>query len=82
MPYTIGLLRSVPRLDLGRAHGAALEAIAGNVPDPAHLPQGCPFHPRCAHVEPGRCDAAVPALDVAAPSNYVRCVRWRELATA
>jgi oligopeptide transport system ATP-binding protein len=82
MPYTVGLLRSVPRLDLGRARAAVLEAIPGNVPDPAHLPRGCPFHPRCTHAEPGRCDAAVPALEAAAPSHLVRCVRWRELAAA
>ncbi len=79
MPYTVGLLRSVPRLDLARVRGAVLEAIPGNVPDPAHLPRGCPFHPRCAHVVAGRCDAAVPALEAAAPSHLVRCVRWREL---
>jgi oligopeptide transport system ATP-binding protein len=82
MPYTVGLLRSVPRLDLDAAQSGLLAAIPGQVPDPAHLPPGCAFHPRCAHAVPGRCDAARPALDEAAPGHGVRCVRWRELAPA
>jgi oligopeptide/dipeptide ABC transporter ATP-binding protein len=43
-PYTQGLLRAVPRLDrpIGR-----LEGIEGSVPDAAHWPSGCRFHPRC-----------------------------------
>src|SRR6202007_978138 len=43
MPYTSGLLRSVPRLTSVREK---LAAIPGNVPDPAHLPDGCSFAPR------------------------------------
>ena len=43
-PYTAGLLRSVPRLG---SHVERLETIAGNVPNPADLPSGCKFHPRC-----------------------------------
>ncbi|MGE3851156.1 MAG: ABC transporter ATP-binding protein [Planctomycetota bacterium] len=50
-PYTIGLLRSVPRLDrpAGSANGAdaRLIPIPGLPPDPARLPAGCPFAPRC-----------------------------------
>lgn len=46
-PYTQGLLRSVPRLD--DAGAAALQTIPGNPPDLLHLPQGCPFEPRCSH---------------------------------
>jgi oligopeptide transport system ATP-binding protein len=76
MPYTNGLLRSVPRLS---AMHQPLEAIPGNVPDPASLPNGCSFAPRCEHVDPGRCDAAVPALEAATPEHLVRCVRWHEL---
>ena len=62
MPYTDGLLRSVPRLS---SLHEPLEAIPGNVPDPAHLPNGCSFAPRCEHAEAGRCDTAVPELESA-----------------
>jgi oligopeptide/dipeptide ABC transporter ATP-binding protein len=46
-PYTIGLARSIPRLD--DARGADLVPIPGMPPSLARLPAGCPFHPRCAH---------------------------------
>ncbi len=81
MPYTIGLLHSVPRLRGASAH-VALEAIPGNVPDPTNLPPGCAFAPRCDHAQSGRCDTAVPALEAAGPDHLARCVRWSELATA
>jgi len=43
-PYTQGLLASLP----GRSkRGSTLHSIPGTVPDPAHKPSGCPFHPRC-----------------------------------
>jgi oligopeptide/dipeptide ABC transporter ATP-binding protein len=43
-PYTRGLLASLP----SRAkRGSTLHSIPGTVPDPAHKPRGCPFHPRC-----------------------------------
>ena len=44
-PYTIGLLRSVPRLDEPRK--LTLQSIEGVPPDLAHLPPGCAFAPRC-----------------------------------
>jgi oligopeptide transport system ATP-binding protein len=44
-PYTIGLLRALPRLD---HDGGALAGIPGNPPNMAHPPAGCPFHERCA----------------------------------
>jgi oligopeptide/dipeptide ABC transporter ATP-binding protein len=43
-PYTIGLIGSIPRLDRGSDE---LVPIAGSVADPARLPAGCRFHPRC-----------------------------------
>jgi oligopeptide/dipeptide ABC transporter ATP-binding protein len=45
-PYTAGLLRSRPRLDVG---GGKLVPIEGSVPDALHVPPGCAFHPRCPH---------------------------------
>lgn len=45
-PYTRGLLRSIPRLGSGVDE---LDTISGSVPNPANLPTGCSFHPRCPH---------------------------------
>ena len=81
MPYTQGLLRSVPRLDMLGGQHEELEAIPGNVPDPTAMPVGCAFHPRCAHFQPSLCDSAVPALEPADPGHSVRCARWREVET-
>jgi oligopeptide transport system ATP-binding protein len=78
-PYSRGLIHSVPRLHSNRARKTPLFAIPGNVPDPAAHPPGCTFAPRCVFREPGRCDAAVPALENATPDHLVRCVRWREI---
>ncbi len=49
-PYTIGLRRSIPRIDDPR--GGELVPIPGMPPSLARLPPGCPFHPRCAHAIP------------------------------
>jgi peptide/nickel transport system ATP-binding protein/oligopeptide transport system ATP-binding protein len=46
-PYTIGLARSIPRLD--DARGRRLVPIPGMPPSLVRLPPGCPFHPRCPH---------------------------------
>jgi len=77
MPYTRGLLQSVPTL---AARHVALAAIPGNVPDPSNLPAGCAFTPRCPHARPQICDAALPPLDAAEAEHLVRCARWREIA--
>jgi len=70
-PYTIGLLGSVPRLDEERER---LLAIAGSVPPPFALPQGCRFHPRCPFAaEP--CRAEQPPLRELAPGHRAACVR-------
>jgi oligopeptide transport system ATP-binding protein len=80
MPYTDGLLRSVPRLGAASGRSGRLQAIPGSVPDPLHRPSGCTFHPRCAHMQPGRCDVARPVLEQATDARAVRCLRWREIA--
>ncbi len=79
MPYTRGLLRSVPRLDPEALGRDPLEAIPGSVPDPLRLPPGCTFAPRCRHVEPD-CEESIPALESANGGHDVRCRRWRMLA--
>jgi oligopeptide/dipeptide ABC transporter ATP-binding protein len=49
MPYTLGLLGSLPRLDVGRAE--RLTPIKGAPPSLLSLPPGCPFMPRCPLAE-------------------------------
>jgi oligopeptide/dipeptide ABC transporter ATP-binding protein len=68
-PYTLGLLRSVPRLDEPRR--ARLAPIEGQPPDLTRLPSGCAFRPRCAwRVQ--RCEIEAPPLaPVGAGSNHV-----------
>jgi oligopeptide transport system ATP-binding protein len=81
MPYTIGLLNSVPRLGMDR-EADALQAIPGSVPNPLALPAGCAFHPRCGYFKPGLCDDRVPPLEPIAPGRALRCLRWREVGEA
>jgi len=47
MPYTWGLLGSIPRLD--RPKPDRLHSITGSPPSLINLPQGCKFRPRCPH---------------------------------
>lgn len=71
-PYTMGLLRAVPRLD-ARTSGR-LPAIPGSPPNPADLPDGCAFHPRCPMaLEP--CKRGEPVLKPILGTNQVsRCL--------
>ncbi|SJM32260.1 ABC transporter ATP-binding protein [Mesorhizobium delmotii] len=78
MPYTAGLMNSIPRIDRAAARQERLQAIVGNVPSPFSLPQGCSFHPRCGFMQ-DRCTAAVPPLDDSGGGHMVRCIRWDEL---
>jgi oligopeptide/dipeptide ABC transporter ATP-binding protein len=70
-PYTLGLLRSVPRLDEPRR--ARLAPIEGQPPDLTRLPPGCAFTPRCAfRVE--RCSREAPPLEpIGAPGHVSAC---------
>jgi oligopeptide/dipeptide ABC transporter ATP-binding protein len=61
-PYTVGLLRSLPRLD--RPRQAALTPIEGSPPDLASALEGCPFAPRCGW-RLTRCWTDAPALEIA-----------------
>ncbi|GAB5467618.1 MAG: ABC transporter ATP-binding protein [Rhodospirillales bacterium] len=79
MPYTSGLMRSVPRIEWAGRSRQDLGTIEGFVPDPARMPTGCAFHPRCRHHSPGLCDARLPDLEEAAPDHRLRCLRWRSL---
>lgn len=80
MPYTMGLLNSVPRVDKAAVHQERLEAIPGNVPNPLYLPEGCAFHPRCKFAV-DQCKAAIPDLVDSGNGHMVRCIRWDEIQT-
>jgi len=58
-PYTLGLLRSIPRLE--EEDGGRLYQIRGSVPNPLHMPPGCPFSDRCDYCR-DECRAARPEL--------------------
>jgi peptide/nickel transport system ATP-binding protein len=72
MPYTAGLLGSVPRLDA--AQGARLVPIPGAPPSLAGLDPGCPFAPRCPLVIDD-CRTAEPDLVEVAPAHRAACIR-------
>jgi oligopeptide transport system ATP-binding protein len=72
MPYTIGLLRSIPRLDEGE--GRKLTPIRGLPPDLINLPQVCPFSPRCDYFVAGKCDQSVPPLRPVGPDHRAACL--------
>jgi oligopeptide/dipeptide ABC transporter ATP-binding protein len=67
-PYTLGLLRSVPRLDEPRR--ARLDPIDGQPPDLSRLPPGCAFAPRCTY-RVARCEQEAPTLTPAGPGGHV-----------
>ncbi|MGF9887319.1 ABC transporter ATP-binding protein [Priestia megaterium] len=68
-PYTKGLLRSVPRLDL---YESELVPIAGSPPDLFAPPSGCSFAPRCPYVMEV-CDRMYPASTKLKESHQVHC---------
>jgi oligopeptide/dipeptide ABC transporter ATP-binding protein len=68
-PYTVGLLNSIPRLDTTTKY---LTPITGSVCNMLQPPQGCKFHPRCAHAM-DICTQEVPPLKEAAPGHFVAC---------
>jgi oligopeptide transport system ATP-binding protein len=69
-PYTLGLLRSVPRLDEARRD--KLVPIEGLPPDLANIPQGCSFYPRCSY-RIDRCRQEEPPLMLVDEKHYAAC---------
>lgn len=77
MPYTAGLLGSVPRL--GAPRGERLVPIAGAPPSLVAMPPGCPFEPRCP-LAVAECLAAEPALLAVGPGHSAACIRTDQVA--
>ncbi|MGV9799301.1 dipeptide ABC transporter ATP-binding protein [Mycobacterium sp. NPDC003449] len=76
MPYTVGLLGSVPRLDAPQ--GTRLVPIPGAPPSLTATPQACPFAPRCP-LAVDDCEAAEPELTALAPDHHAACIRTDEV---
>jgi oligopeptide/dipeptide ABC transporter ATP-binding protein len=68
-PYTRGLLKSIPNVELAEQK---LEAITGSPPDLLHLPRGCRFWPRCSSMMQ-KCKEEGPKLIETEAEHFVRC---------
>ncbi len=68
-PYTIGLLNSIPRLDVQTKYLTPIKGTVCNMLDP---PTGCNFHPRCEHAMEV-CRQQIPELKEVAPGRLVAC---------
>lgn len=69
-PYSIGLLKAVPRLD---TEGEEMLTIPGNPPNLLRLPQGCPFQPRCQYAM--EVCSRTPPLEAFAPGRLRACFK-------
>lgn len=75
-PYTVGLLASVPRLDLPRKQ--KLSVIEGLPPNLARLPQGCAFNTRC-YFAIDKCFQQIPDLEKVGEDHFSACFRSKEV---
>jgi len=74
-PYTHGLLAAVPRLDSVQKR---MSGIPGNVPNPADLPAGCKFHPRCPFRQ-DICRSVEPLDEKVSETHGVKCHFWKSI---
>ena len=79
-PYTIALLRSVPRLD--RPRQARLDPVEGQPPDLTRLDGGCSFRPRCRFAVAACAEARPPLEPAGAAGHLSACFRRDELGAA
>lgn len=73
-PYTKGLFDSIPKLDQ-KIH--RLTPIKGLMPDPANLPEGCAFCPRCQKACEA-CKTQRPEVEHISDTHTIACLRWRD----
>jgi peptide/nickel transport system ATP-binding protein len=76
-PYTQGLIRSIPRIDMAAVHKNRLQTIAGVVPKLIDPPAGCRFAPRCSFAT-DECRRTQPALRELEPGHKVACIHAEE----
>jgi len=79
-PYTMALLRSVPRLD--RPRQARLDPVGGQPPDLTRLDEGCAFRPRCRFAVDSCAKARPPLKPVGPASHLSACLRAHEIGAA
>ncbi len=73
-PYTVGLFGSIPKI---HEDVEWLDSIPGMPPNPADLPSGCHFHPRCSKcTQP--CGEKAPEMIEVRPGHFVRCLNCTE----
>lgn len=68
-PYTVGLFQAIPDISQKRDR---LYTIPGSMADPADLPSGCRFHPRCPHAQE-RCSRDIPEMVLVGPEHWAKC---------
>lgn len=78
MPYTLGLMQSIPKINRGDRQSSKLIPIPGNVPNPLHEKPGCPFYARCLYGD-SSCTKALPPLEEIADGHLARCYKWNEV---
>lgn len=71
-PYTLALLASSPSIRRSLTGGEGIMVPRGESPDPAHVPAGCPFHPRCDYALE-ICHLELPPLRQISPTHSVLC---------
>lgn len=74
-PYTLGLMRSIPRPDVRTER---LNPIAGSPPDLANIPSGCAFRPRCPLAREVCAEEPPPLFEVG-PDRVSACYFWEEV---
>ncbi len=73
-PYTKGLFEALPSVNM---KAKRLKPIEGLTPDPANLPKGCKFHPRCPYATP-QCADRIPELKEITKGHWTRCSASRK----
>jgi oligopeptide/dipeptide ABC transporter ATP-binding protein len=76
-PYTLALLKSVPRMDQPRKE--KLDPVEGQPPDLTRLDAGCAFRPRCSY-RTEQCDRSFPPLEAVAPGHAAACFETARVA--
>jgi peptide/nickel transport system ATP-binding protein/oligopeptide transport system ATP-binding protein len=74
-PYTLGLMRSMPRMERSRGRRDRLAVIPGAIPPLYNLPIGCSFQDRCGDVM-ARCRERQPETTAPLPDHEVRCWKY------
>ena len=71
-PYSQALLEAVPEPDPAN-RSRLRQVIPGEPPNPAAVPSGCTFHPRCPMAIAGTCETVSPTLQEVSPGHWVAC---------